>query len=148
MEHIIIEYLKVFWGWPLATIILVLLLKKPLVLLISALARGGEVKLGKYSVKIPSVEIKEEKDGGGIKKAIVSVNSEIPPELTSFQLEILKKFILKGNYDSLNVSKNLIEDFRKLKLVGAFDWSSEETDEKQVTLSDFIVTQKGKEMGA
>ena len=65
-------------------------------------------------------------------------------ELKEFCLSILRKFHKKGNYDSLDVSVNLIDDFRQLKDFGYLDWKSENKKNEGFVLKDFILTEEGK----
>jgi len=65
-------------------------------------------------------------------------------ELKEFCLSILRKFHEKGNYDSLDVSVNLIDDFRQLKDFGYLDWKSENKKNEGFVLKDFILTEEGK----
>lgn len=92
-----------------------------------------------------STPIQEKEKKEGLKEDIVAIPSKtLTTGLTELQMKILKEFLDRGDYDTLNVSKALINDFRQLKILGLLQWASEEEKEKQFTLKDFGITEEGK----
>ncbi len=66
--------------------------------------------------------------------------------LKEFHINILKKFYEKGDYDVLDVSKNLISPFRELKGLGFLDWKSETKKNDCIILNDFVLTKSAKDL--
>jgi hypothetical protein len=140
-----VEYIQALalWAWPIVTLLLVLVFRKEIRWLLSMIAtRGFKATLGSASVIVPSVE--DNKAEGGAHVGKVTAEVKTPSGLTEFQTKILKEFVSRGDYDTLNVSKTLINDFRQLKEYGFFRWTQEEDKGDQVALSKFRVTEEGK----
>lgn len=136
-----VEYIKALalWAWPIVTLVLVLVFRKEIRLL---LKRIREAKVGPVSMILPSVE--ERKDEAGRQVGKVTAEITIPPALNELQTKILQEFKTRGDYDTLDVSKNLIGDFRYLRMYGLLTWDREEDKGDQVSLTNFGVTEEGK----
>lgn len=146
MNDIILEYLKVVFSWPAVALLIVLILRKHIRLFLSSIHRGIEAKFAGIYFKIPPLEIKDEETDGTIKKASVTLAAERIPELDEFHAKILKKFYEKGDYDTLNVSGNIIETFRRLKELEFIDWESETKNKGIFILTNFVLTKFGKKI--
>jgi len=109
MNDIIIEYLKLFLSWPCVALLIVLILRNHIQLFLTTIHRGIEAKIGDIFFKIPPLEIKDEKTDSAIRKASVTLANE--RVLSKLHTNILKQFYEKGGYDTLNVSRYLIDTF-------------------------------------
>jgi hypothetical protein len=146
MNDFILEYLRLVLSWPAVALLIVLILRKHIRLFLSLIHRGIEAKFAGIYFKIPPLEIKDEETDGTFKRASVTLANERVPILSEFHTKILKKFYEKGDYDTLNVSRNLIETFRELKELGYIDWESEAKNDGNFILTDFILTKTGKKI--
>ncbi len=120
----------------LQTFLSVLVFRKGIQELLSAMSRGFVLKWGNVSLSVKET---------GPRTGSVSITAKPPPpRLTELQIKILQEFIKRGDYDTLDVSKTLIGDFRQLKDYGFLRWEREEDKDDQVSLSKFGVTEEGK----
>ena len=68
MHDLLLEYLKILWGWPTAIIILFIIFRRHLIKIIGMAERGIEAKIGNVSFKIPPIHVKDERLENNIKK--------------------------------------------------------------------------------
>ena len=146
MNDIILEYLRLVLGWPGVALLIVLILRKHIWFFLTSIHRGIEAKFAGIYLKIPPLEIKDEETDGTIKRASVTLANERVPILGEFHTKILKKFYEKGDYDTLNVSRYLIETFRELKELGYIGWESETKNYGNFILTNFVLTKSGKKI--
>ena len=144
MNEIILEYLKVLLSWSTVSLLMIVIFRKHILLVLTSINRGFEAKFAGVSLKIPPFEIKDEAINGSVKKASINMVYGRLPELSEFHYNILKKFYEKGDYDTLDVSKNLIESFRELKELGYLGWESETKKNGSFILKDFVLTESAK----
>lgn len=131
-----LEYIKALWGWPIVTFVLVLVFRKGIQELLSAMSEGFEFKWGNVSLSVKET---------GPRTGSVSIAAKPPPpRLTQLQMKILQEFIKRGDYDTLDVSKTLINDFRQLRDFGFLRWEKETDKGDQVSVTKFGVTEEGK----
>ena len=129
-----LEYIKALWGWPTVTFVLVLVFRKGIQELL--MSRDFELKWGNVSLSVKET---------GPRTGSVSIAAKPPlPRLTQLQMKILQEFIKRGDYDTLDVSKTLINDFRQLRDFGFLSWEKETDKGDQVSLAKFGVTEEGK----
>lgn len=137
-----VEYITVLapWAWPIVTLVLVLVFllvfRREIGLLLS---RIREAKVGPVSLYL-----EERKTEAGERVAKVTAEVQVPAGLSELQTKILQEFKRRGDYDTMNVSKNLIGDFRYLRMHGLLAWDREEDKGDQVSLTNFGVTEEGK----
>ncbi len=140
-----VEYIKALalWAWPIVTLALALVFRREIQLLLNNLAtKGFKATWGSASMIVPSVE--DTKVEAGIRAANVRAEVKVPIGPTELQTKILHEFKARGDYDTLNVSKTLIEDFRHLKSIGFLKWETEEDRGDQVSLANFGLTEEGR----
>jgi hypothetical protein len=146
MNEMILEYLRLLLSWPAVSLLIIFIFRKYISLFLTSINRGFEAKFAGVSLRLPPLEIKEESTDGPAKKASINIAYESDPELSQFHIYILKKFYEKGDYDTLTVSKNLIETFRELKLLGFLGWESETMKNGSFILKNFILTKTAKDL--
>src|SRR3989338_2365672 len=138
-----VEYIKALWGWPTVALILILCFRREIRQVIAMMSKGLEAKFGSLSVTFP-LSVEERQTESGRRAGNVTSPVSIPSGVTELQAKILQEFIRRGNYDTMNVSKNLIGDFRYLKMQGFLAWDRDEEKGDQVSLTNFGVTEEGK----
>lgn len=140
-----VEYIKALWGWPTVTLILVMCFRKEIRQVVDLIyKRGIEANLAKGFFKIPPLTVEEHRGESGARVGSVTTQVPTAPKLTEFQMKILQEFIKRGDYDTLDVSKTLIGDFRYLRMYGLLTWEREQDKEDQISLTKFALTEEGK----
>jgi hypothetical protein len=68
-------------------------------------------------------------------------------EVTDMQDKILRTFLEKGDYDTLNISSALVNDFKKLKELGLLSWETETQMQTNtgIAVTQFVLTDSGKQ---
>lgn len=107
------------------------------------------LKRGRFMGSEFEIDVQEPVETRGPKTATITARAQpqhLPDDLTQLQSNILKEFLQRGDYDSMEVSRNLYPDFLKLKEWGLLRWEGEQPTTVGVKVNQFGLTEKGKQV--